>query len=195
LKNGNSQGIEIHAKACEDGCQVKQQANIMKMVDENGVVLEEEIKNSSPSDTPTPYRTNGHKGFLPGNPGRPKGIPNFSTKLRQSLEKDAPEILEAAIREAKGGNAKMLDSLTKLLLGGRKASYEPTPIPGYADCMTLEEKTACITDAVGNGIVAADVGLAMITGLERSEQAEKLRLLADKLNKVEKVISTTYRTV
>lgn len=167
----------------------------MEKIVENMGRPEEEKALSHSAGEPAPYNVKGRNGFVKGNPGKPKGALNFTTKLRQSLEGDAPEILAAAVQEAKSGNIKMLDSLTRLLLGGRKASFEPTPIPGYSECVTLEEKTNCIMDAVGNGLVAADVGLAMITGLERSEQAEKLRALSDKLNRVEKVISTTYKAV
>ena len=90
---------------------------------------------------------------------------------------------------------RMLELLTKMILAGKKAAFEQYAIEGYEKAVTLAEKAACINDAIALGELPADVGLAMLTSLERGEAAVKIEALTDKLTRVEKVISATYKAV
>jgi hypothetical protein len=99
---------------------------------------------------------------------------------KQIILDAAPELVKQAIELAKG-NASMMGTLLAIALPTNRSQLEPVAIPGIEDCTTLEEKTDAIMTAVTNGIVSPDVGLQMVSGLEKSEQAHRLRLLSEQV--------------
>ncbi|GEM_PF-2766097 len=118
--------------------------------------------------------------FLEGNGGRPKGALSKSTIAKQIIMDAAPELVRQAIELAKG-NASMMSTLLAIALPTNRSQLEPVAIPGIEHCSSLEDKTNAIMNAVTNGIISPDVGLQMVSGLEKSEQAHRLRLLSEQV--------------
>lgn len=170
----------------------------MDTMAENGLGSQEEKSVSSGKNLPKSnpqYHSPGSTRFGKGNVGRPLGSVNKMTAAKRALEANADTLISKAIESAENGNGRMLELLTKMILAGKKAAFDQYAIDGYDPNGTLAEKTACINNAIGLGALPADVGLAMLSSLERGEAALKIEALTDQLNRVEKVISTTYREV
>lgn len=118
--------------------------------------------------------------FVKGTSGRPKGALSKSSIARQIILDSAPELVKQAIELAKG-NASMMSTLLAIALPANRSQLEPVAIPGIEYCNTLEEKTDAIMNAVTGGLISPDVGLQMVSGLEKSEQAHRLRVLSDQV--------------
>ena len=118
--------------------------------------------------------------FVKGTGGRPKGALSKSTIARQIILDSAPELVKQAIELAKN-NASMMSTLLAIALPANRSQLEPVAIPGIENCNTLEEKTDAIMNAVTGGVISPDVGLQMVSGLEKSEQAHRLRMLSEQV--------------
>lgn len=118
--------------------------------------------------------------FMHGTGGRPKGALGKTTIAKQIIINAAPELVKQAIELAKN-NASMMSTLLAIALPSNRSQFEPVAIPGIENCATLEEKTDCIMSAVTGGVVSPDVGVQMVSGLEKSEQAHRLRVLSEQV--------------
>lgn len=125
--------------------------------------------------------------FVKGTAGRQKGSLSKSTIARQIILDSSPELVKQAIELAKG-NASMMSTLLAIALPANRSQLEPVAIPGIENCNTLEEKTDAIMNAVTGGIISPDVGLQMVSGLEKSEQAHRLRLLSEQVAELQRKV-------
>ncbi|EIC19508.1 DUF5681 domain-containing protein [Thiorhodovibrio frisius] len=107
-----------------------------------------------------------------GNPGgRPRGIVNFA-KLRKAIADDVPEILEAMVAAAKGGDV----AAAKLLLDRALPPLKPTApavsIPLSGDPADSYQR---ILAAAGKGQIPVDTALALAQLVAATpEQAQDL---------------------
>lgn len=125
--------------------------------------------------------------FVKGTAGRPKGSLSKSTIARQIILDSSPELVKQAIELARG-NASMMSTLLAIALPANRSQLEPVAIPGIENCSTLEEKTDAIMNAVTGGIISPDVGLQMVSGLEKSEQAHRLRVLSEQVAELQRKV-------
>jgi hypothetical protein len=141
---------------------------------------ESETQESLPNESRAILKDTKTGRFVKGTGGRPKGAVSKSTIAKQIILDAAPELVKQAIELAKG-NASMMATLLAIALPTNRSQLEPVAIPDIENCTTLEEKTDAIMTAVTNGIISPDVGLQMVSGLEKSEQAHRLRLLSEQV--------------
>lgn len=126
----------------------------------------------------------GFKKGQSGNPqGRPKGIVT-QAKLRQSIEKDLPEIIGAMVEAAKGGDVAAARMLVDKVLPSVKAQDQAVSLP--VDGSDLAKDGRAIMSAVGLGEVTPETASRLLQGLgslakiiETAELLERVEALED----------------
>ena len=99
-----------------------------------------------------------------GNPaGRPPGVKDKRTAMRELLEPHATELVAKAVEMAKNGDAAALRICIDRLIPPAKAREEPVTLPlGNG---TLAEKGQAVLTALGEGAIAPDVATAILQGI------------------------------
>lgn len=87
--------------------------------------------------------------FQPGNPGRPPGIRDKRTAMRDLLVPHAPELIAKAVEMAKGGDAGALRICLDRLIPPAKAKDDPVSLPGLTD--SLAENSREVIRALAKG--------------------------------------------
>jgi len=99
-----------------------------------------------------------------GNPaGRPPGIKDKRTAMRQLLEPHAEELVAKVVEMAKAGDSTALRICIDRLIPPAKAREEPVSLP-LGDG-SLAEKGQAVLSALGEGAIAPDVATAILQGI------------------------------
>ena len=99
-----------------------------------------------------------------GNPaGRPPGVKDKRTAMRELLEPHATELVAKAVEMAKNGDAAALRICIDRLIPPAKAREEPVTLPLTNG--TLAEKGQAVLTALGEGSIAPDVATAILQGI------------------------------
>lgn len=147
----------------------------------NGVGSQNDFEKSPSEVSPKILKDPSTGRFLPGNGGRRHGSLGRATIARQMVISAAPELVRDAIRLAKN-NASMMATLLSIAMPNNRSQLEAVQIPGLEPGMSLEQKTEKIMTAVTDGILSADTGLTMVSGLRQAEEAQRLRQLTDEIS-------------
>lgn len=92
-----------------------------------------------------------------GNPrGRPKGIPDRRSVLREQLHAAVPEILECLILKAKEGDTRAAELILNRALPVLRPVSEPVSVPGLEKAGTAKDKVLMIFGAVSRGELSPD---------------------------------------
>jgi Family of unknown function (DUF5681) len=114
-----------------------------------------------------------------GNPnGRKRGIVDKRTRYRQTAEKDVPEILAMLATKAKGGDVDAAKTFLDFTMGKPKPEATRRKI-ALDPSLALEHQGRSVVKAIACGDLAPDEGAALLNGLARQGELEKLGLLAD----------------
>ena len=120
--------------------------------------------------------------FKPGQSGnragRPRGIVDKRAKNRKLLDPATPEVIAKLNEMAKGGDIEAIKLFLSLVLPKLKDETPRRRIsldPGQA----LEAQGRSVVAAIARGDLAPDEGAALLNGLARQGELEKLGLLAD----------------
>ena len=114
-----------------------------------------------------------------GNPaGRPPGIPNPNTRLRQQIAEHAPEIITAMVTAAKAGDT----SAASLLLGRLLPPVRPES-PGQAidDGGDLAARAESIVSATMNGSLSPTTASELMNVLAGQARIKELVELEQRL--------------
>ena len=119
-----------------------------------------------------------------GNPaGKPRGARSRFTKMREKLEADLPDLLDATKQAALAGDMTAMRLLLERTLPPQKATAATVSIPALEKASGLTEKADVVLAAVGRGELPPDVGASLVDGLTRMAKLKELddierRLLA-----------------
>jgi hypothetical protein len=114
--------------------------------------------------------------------GRPRGRPDKRSKHRALFEAAAPEIIQKAIDLAKGGD---VDCIRLCLDRVAPKLRDEVPRRRLAlEGETLEGLGRSVVAAISNGELAPDEGAALLNGLARQGELEKLGVLGDMVAKL-----------
>jgi len=106
-------------------------------------------------------------GFEKGVSGNPAGRPRGSGKsvaLRQAIEKDVPQIVEALSEKALSGDATAARLLLERVLPALRPVTAPVAIAGM-DSGTLTERGNVVLTNVASGNITADQARALMASL------------------------------
>ena len=128
--------------------------------------------------------------FQRGNPGRPVGAKNKTTRLLEQLMADEAPNLIRKVDRAKGGNAKCLALCVDRLLPRRNGRPVDFTLPAVTDTHDVVTAMAAITTALNNGDVTAEeagqlvnVLNAYVNVLEKYDLACRLEALESEMKK------------
>ena len=178
ISNGNRSEMNQPVTTTEQVVNLERESFSMENGQEEG---SNSVASESVESRPARFHPQDKRGrFLPGNTGRPKGIPNKQAKARAMLMGEAEDLMRTAIEMAKK-NPSLMKEVLRLLVPANKSQLEATEIPGFHPDLPLEAKSKLITDAAMSGLISADVATSLVTSLERSEQAQRLKSLNDRV--------------
>jgi hypothetical protein len=139
---------------------------------------------SSPSETPARGRP-----FKPGNPGRPPGSKNKTTKmLEELLEGEAEDLTRKMIELAKAGNPRCLEYCLDRLLPQRRSEPINLELPKINGLQDVAAAKAVVVRAVSNGTFTPEGALHVTRLLDSYAEAITANDVAVRLEKVESVL-------
>jgi hypothetical protein len=130
----------------------------------------------------------GNGRFKPGesgNPkGRPKGIPQPSTRLRQMI--DAEAIVMQLEKAALGGDVQAARTLLERALPVYRVAAEPVDLPELDAAEDLTAKARAVLDAVARGKVPPDLGAQLVSAIGNVARVAEVDELLRRVNALEK---------
>ncbi len=118
-----------------------------------------------------------------GNPAGRKPGTSKASKLRESIAEDLPGIIKSLVNAAKDGDT----AAAKLLLDRAIPALKPQslevslPLPDKSPT----ESAQAIVDAVGAGVISADVAQSMLSGLASLVKIQEVDELLQRVTKLE----------
>jgi hypothetical protein len=119
-----------------------------------------------------------------GGPGRPRARDRI-TALDERVAEAGPDLIEAALKEAKGGNVKAMEMLLDRIWPARRGRPVEIDAPEIRGIPDLVPASAAVTNAVLNGDVTPDEGRAAARVLDRHGSMIELVDLERRLSKLE----------
>jgi len=129
--------------------------------------------------------------FEPGNPGRPRGSKNRTTRLLEELvagegEKVAQKVVELAL----GGNVKCLQMCLDRLMPRRAGRPLDFTLPAVNDARDIVAAMAAITTAVNDGSLTAEEAGQLMHILDGYTKALETHDLATRIAALESQLKT-----
>ncbi len=113
-----------------------------------------------------------------GNPnGRPKGALGRHTLMREALESDLPDLLDVTKAYAMSGDMRAMKLLLERVAPVTRVEETAVCIPGLDQAESFSDQVGVITKAIGNGVIAPQVGnqlLATLTDAYRATQSDAM---------------------
>jgi hypothetical protein len=124
--------------------------------------------------------------FKPGNPGRPPGSKNKTTRLvEQLVDDDAEKLTQKIIQLALDGNVSCLQYCLDRLLPRRSGRSLDIQLPTISSVHDVVLAMAAITTAVSNGVVTAEEASNLVHLLNSYDRAITTSDLVIRLEKLE----------
>lgn len=126
--------------------------------------------------------------FKPGQSGNPKGRPKDKTPatlLRKSIADDMPDIVKKLVELAKEGDIQAAKVLLDRICPPLKPQALPVTIGTGA---TLSETGGNVVTATLNGTIPPDIGAMLIRALAEQGKLIELQDMADRLQRLEKLL-------
>ncbi|MFI5029701.1 MAG: hypothetical protein ACHQPH_03265 [Reyranellales bacterium] len=119
-----------------------------------------------------------------GGPGRPRARDRIAA-LDERVAEAGLDLIEAALKEAKGGNVKAMEMLLDRIWPARRGRPVEIDAPEIRSIPDLVPASAAVTNAVLNGDVTPDEGRAAARVLDRHGSMIELVDLERRLSKLE----------
>ena len=119
-----------------------------------------------------------------GNPGgRPKGIPNPSTRLRHAIEKDIPEIIKAMVDAAMGGDVSAASLLLSRVLPPLRPEAQTATLPETGT--TLADRADAIASAAMAGELPTSTAADLMSVLQGQARIKEIDDIEQRLRAIE----------
>ena len=119
-----------------------------------------------------------------GNPGgRPKGIPNPSTRLRHAIEKDIPEIIKAMVDAAKGGDVSAASLLLSRVLPPLRPEAQTATLPDAGT--SLADRADAIASATLAGELPTSTAADLMSVLQGQARIKEVDDIEQRLRAIE----------
>jgi hypothetical protein len=119
-----------------------------------------------------------------GNPGgRPKGIPNPSTRLRHAIEKDIPEIIKAMVDAAKGGDVSAASLLLSRVLPPLRPEAQTATLPDTGT--SLADRANAIASAALAGELPTSTASDLMSVLQGQARIKEIDDIEQRLKIIE----------
>jgi hypothetical protein len=113
--------------------------------------------------------------FQPGNPGRPRGSKNRTTRLLEELVAgEGEKLIQKTVELALGGNVKCLQLCLDRLLPRRTGRPLDFTLPAVNDARDIVAAMAAITTAVNDGRLTAEEAGQLVQILDAYAKALKI---------------------
>ena len=123
-----------------------------------------------------------------GNPGgRPKGIPNPSTRLRHAIEKDIPEIIKAMVDAAIGGDVSAASLLLSRVLPPLRPEAQTATLPDAGT--SLADRADAIASAAMTGELGTSAATDLMSVLQGQARIKEIDDIEQRLRAIEERIT------
>lgn len=121
-----------------------------------------------------------------GNPkGRPRGSPDWRTRIARSLQGDLPALLEKTKQLALEGDTQALRLLLERTIPPKKAEYDAVSVPELERASSLAEQAIAVSKAMGRGAISADTACQLLNAIANAAQVFKAEEFGKRLRAVE----------
>jgi hypothetical protein len=132
--------------------------------------------------------------FQPGNPGRPPGAKNRTTRLVEQLVGDEAERLTRKLIElALAGDVRCLQYCLDRLMPQRSGRPVDLQLPAIENVNDVAPALAAVATAVNDGILTAEDAAHLVCLIERYAKAYETHNLAARLDALESQMKETKR--
>jgi hypothetical protein len=147
---------------------------------------------SETSEPVAPRKIRG-RPFRPGNPGRPPGARNKTTRLvEQLLDGEAERLTRTQIALALAGNVRCLHDCLERLAPRRNGRPVDFQLPAIKQPQDIVAAMAAITTAVNNGDLSAEEAGHLVHLLEAHVKAIETHDFAVRLDRVEAKLDASH---
>jgi hypothetical protein len=155
------------------------------MVDRFRPRLAATVLEPNKTETKTPKKVCG-RPFQPGNPGRPPGSKNRTTRLlEQLMAGEAEKVAEKAVELALAGNVRCIQLCLDRLLPRRNGRPVDFSLPAVNDAHDVVAGMAAITTAVNDGRLTAEEAGQLVQILNSYADALKTYDFATRIEALE----------
>ncbi len=121
-----------------------------------------------------------------GNPkGRPKGLKDKRTKLRQLLQPKAKKLVEKVINLALKGDMTAMRLCLERIIPPIRAKDEQVNIPGLNSSQSLSEQAKVVMSGIGEGQLTPSEGAAILTAIASKARIDEIDELEKRLTALE----------
>ena len=122
-----------------------------------------------------------------GNPaGRPKGVPNPATRLRQKIADHVPEIIETLVSNAKGGDTAAASVLLARCLPALKPQADTAGVVLNGESLT--ERAESISAAAMAGVLSPTAAGELMGILGQQARIAEIGEMAERLERIENAL-------
>ena len=124
--------------------------------------------------------------FQPGNPGRPLGSKNKTTRLvEQLMADDAETVAKKAVELARDGNVNCIELILKRVSPHRNGRPIDFNLPAITSAQDLIPALAAITEGINNGSLTPEEASQLTAIVEKNSNVITTRDLAVRLDAIE----------
>ena len=149
--------------------------------------VETETETGTGTGTPAPARKKVRgRPFQPGNPGRPPGAKNHTTRLlEQFVDGKAEKLTQKGVELALAGNVRCVQLFLDRLLPRRNGRPVDFSLPAVSGAQDLVTASAGIIAGVSDGSLTTEEASQLMQVLERSAKLFETHDLASRLAALE----------
>lgn len=127
-----------------------------------------------------------------GNPaGRPVGIPNPATRLRQTIANDLPEIIETLVANAKNGDTQAASLLLSRCLPPLRPQSEPEVVTVTGE--GLAARADAISEAAVRGDISPTTAAELMQMLSGQARVLEVAELTERISRLETALKANER--
>lgn len=132
------------------------------------------------------------KGQTGNKAGRPKGSPDWRSKLRTQIEEAAPDLIKQLLVQAKGGDTQAIKLLLDKVLPNVKPETLPVPIPFFGVNINPADAILDVINQMTKGGLSLESSEALISAISALVKVREAGEIEKRVMTLEELVSGSF---
>lgn len=132
------------------------------------------------------------KGQTGNKAGRPKGSPDWRSKLRTQIEEAAPDLIKQLLVQAKGGDTQAIKLLLDKVLPNVKPETLPVPIPSFGVNINPADAILDVINQMTKGGLSLESSEALISAISALVKVREAGEIEKRVMTLEELVSGSF---